>query len=163
MAKRMTRDEIEAQLEVLKAEKAAAEAKAKAGWTARQKLGVAVGSVGVSVLGLSVVHCTTAISALTGSPLFLSGLLAVGIDAGMVACELSSIATSKGSSVKGWALTYIVLACLLSCGLNGWASAHHAEEGLRYAAWGVGSLIPVLVFVLGKVAGLLYEEGSSHA
>jgi hypothetical protein len=128
------------------------------GFNARQRLGIAVGSVGVAVLGLSVAHCTTAIAALTGSNLFLAALLAVGIDAGMVACELASIAAGEDARVRRWATCYICLAVLLSCGLNGWASAHHAEEALKWFAWAVGGLIPVLVFVLGKVAGLLWEQ-----
>lgn len=108
---------------------------------------------------LSVAHCTEAIAHLTGSRLVLSMLLAVGIDAGMVACELAAIQSAHDASphCRRWATTYILLAVLLSCLLNGWASGHHADEGLRVAAWIVGGLIPVLVFVLGKVAGLLWE------
>src|SRR5260370_30012668 len=46
-------------------------------------LAVGVGSVGVGVLGLSVVHCTESIELLTGSHWALAGVLAVGIDAGL--------------------------------------------------------------------------------
>ena len=55
-------------------------------------LAVGVGAVGVGVLGLSVVHCTESIELLTGSHWALAGLLAVGIDAGMVASALAYVA-----------------------------------------------------------------------
>src|SRR5262245_17043520 len=61
-----------------------------------KRLACAVGSVGVGVLSLSVAHCTESIGLLTGSPWALSGLLAVGIDAGMVASELASHGTKAG-------------------------------------------------------------------
>jgi hypothetical protein len=76
-----------------------------------------VGSVGVGVLGLSVVHCTESISLLTGSHWLLAGLLAVGIDAGMVASELAELAshgTGAAASVKPWARGHTIAAVLLS-------------------------------------------------
>jgi hypothetical protein len=111
------------------------------------------------VLALSVFHCTEALMALTGSHAVLALLLAVGIDAGMVMCEFSILAAKgdKGRKVRGWSTAYIVLAVVLSCGLNGWASQHNAQDGLEVAAAAVGGLIPVLVFILGKVAGMLWE------
>lgn len=126
------------------------------GLTPKRKMAVAIGGVGVAVLSLSVFHCTEALMALTGSHAVLAFLLAVGIDAGMVACEMACI-VSDDKATRRWALLYIVLAVLLSMLLNGWASAHNAEEGLKLAAWVVGALVPVLVFILGKVAGLLWE------
>jgi len=49
------------------------------------------GRLGCFVLLLSVWHCTEALQSLTGSPFALSVLLAVGVDLGMVACEVGSI------------------------------------------------------------------------
>jgi hypothetical protein len=57
-----------------------------------RRLASAVGAVGVGVLGLSVTHCTGSIGLLTGSHWALAGLLAVGIDVGMVASELAELA-----------------------------------------------------------------------
>ncbi len=134
----------------------------KAALSSRRRMAVGVGGVGVAVLLLSVAHCTEAIAHLTGSSVVLSMLLAVGVDAGMVACELAAIQSAHDARphCRRWARTYIVLAVLLSCVLNGWASGHNADEGLRVAAWVVGGLIPVLVFVLGQVAGLLWRSSS---
>jgi hypothetical protein len=72
-----------------------------------RRLACAVGAVGVGVLGLSVVHCTESIGLLTGSHWALSGLLAVGIDAGMVVSELAELAshgTKAGERVAPWAV-----------------------------------------------------------
>jgi len=126
----------------------------------RRKVAVGVGCVGVALLALSVVHCTEAIHALTHSGVILSVLLAIGIDAGMVMCELASIISAHDPKpgCRRWATCYIVLSVLLSCLLNGWASGHQVDSDMRIVAYGVGGLVPVLVFVLGQVAGLLWEE-----
>jgi hypothetical protein len=51
---------------------------------------------------------------------------------------------------------YIVGAVVLSMVLNSTASGAHAERFVALA-YVVAALVPVLVFVLGKVAGLLWE------
>jgi hypothetical protein len=56
----------------------------------RQKpLAYAMGAVGSGLLLLSVWHCSTSISLLTGSPIFLAMPMAVAIDAGLIGCELA--------------------------------------------------------------------------
>src|SRR5215470_2830142 len=89
-----------------------------------RRLACAVGAVGVGVLGLSVAHCTESIGLLTGSHWALSGLLAVGIDAGMVVSELAELAshgTKAGDRVRLWARGYTIAAVLLSVPLNAYA------------------------------------------
>lgn len=46
---------------------------------------------GVGLLALSVWHCATSISLLTGSPILLAMPMAVAIDAGFVCCELAAL------------------------------------------------------------------------
>src|SRR4051812_14752230 len=97
-----------------------------------RRLACAVGSVGVGVLGLSVVHCTESIGLLTGSHWALSGLLAVGIDAGMVVSELAELAshgTKAGERVRQWAWGDTIAAVLLSVLLNAYAFGLHATPG----------------------------------
>lgn len=62
-------------------------------WKQGQRLvmGIATGS-GLSLLALSVTHCATSISAVTGSSLGLAVPLAIAIDCGLVSCELALIA-----------------------------------------------------------------------
>ena len=132
-------------------------AKGKGGLDARRKMALAVGGVGIAVLALSIAHCSEAIAALTGSNMVLAALLALGIDCGMVACELAAIVGKDRVPCRRWAMAYIAMAVGLSCLLNAWASGHAAADGLQVAAYAVGGVIPLLVLVLGKVAGLLWE------
>lgn len=130
----------------------------KVGRLAR-RVAVAVGSVGVGVLALSVHHCTEAISLLTGSHWALAGLLAIGIDAGMVASELAELLahdTRAERTAGRWARAYIVTAVLLSVLLNAYAFGLHASAGMVWAAWILGAVIPGLVYALGRVAGHLW-------
>jgi hypothetical protein len=127
-----------------------------------RRLAGAVGAVGVGFLGLSVAHCTESIGLLTGSHWALSGLLAVGIDAGMVASELAELAshgTKAGESVRPWARGYTIAAVLLSVLLNAYAFGLHAAPGMTWAAWLLGAVIPGLVYALGRVAGHLWQAG----
>jgi hypothetical protein len=127
-----------------------------------RRLACGVGAVGVGVLGLSVAHCTESIGLLTGSHWALSALLAVGIDAGMVASELAELAshgTKTGQRVRPWACGYTVAAVLLSVLLNAYAFGLHAAPGMVWAAWLLGACIPGLVYALGRVAGHLWAAG----
>lgn len=123
--------------------------------TARRRIALAVGGVGTFLLALSVWHCTEALAALTGSPIALALLLAVGIDCGMVACEVASLASA--GPARRWADGYVAVAVALSALLNSWASGANAT-GSAWLAYAVGALIPLLVFGLGKVAGHLWSE-----
>jgi hypothetical protein len=58
------------------------------GWRA---LAYFSGAVGVALLALSVSHCAKAFAELTGADLVSAYLMAVGIDCGLVACELMTI------------------------------------------------------------------------
>jgi hypothetical protein len=127
-----------------------------------RRLAAGVGAVGVGVLGLSVAHCTESIGLLTGSHWALAGLLAVGIDDGMVASELAEVAshgTRAGERVRPWARGYTVAAVLLSMLLNAYAFGLHAAPGMTWAAWLLGAVIPGLVYALGRVAGHLWAAG----
>lgn len=124
--------------------------------TSRQRVALAVGATGCSVLGLSVWHCTDALALLTGSPPFLAFLLAVGIDCGLVACEVSGVV--GGALARRYSRLYVALAVVLSAVLNAVASAQHAQAGFEALAYGVGALVPVLVLILGSVASHLWTE-----
>lgn len=127
-----------------------------------RRLALVAGGIATGVLALSVTHCTTAISDLTGSPWVLAALLAIGIDAGMVVsevCEVTSHGTSAESSVRPWACGYTLTAIGLSMGLNGYAFAQHAAAGCQWAAIALGVIIPGLVYGLGRVAAHLWRAG----
>jgi hypothetical protein len=124
--------------------------------SARRKIAVGVGGVGVTLLVLSVYHCCEALCLLTGAPVLLAGLLAVGIDAGLVASELAAIVADDDYCVSRWANAYIVVALVLSAGLNSMANGLHSAE-YRWLAHAVGLVIPGLVFILAKLTGLLWR------
>jgi hypothetical protein len=49
------------------------------------------GGSGIALLFLSVHHCSRSIAALTGSPVALALPMSVGIDCGLIACEVALI------------------------------------------------------------------------
>ena len=129
---------------------------------AAKRLAAVCGSVATGVLALSVVHCTQAIASLTGSHWVLAALLAVGIDAGMVASEVAEVAshgTSAEQTVGRWARGYTLAAIVLSMLLNGYAFCQHATGALTIAAAALGVVIPALVYGLGRVAAHLWRAG----
>src|SRR5262245_31054603 len=55
-----------------------------------------VGAVAcLSILLLSAQHCAVSIARLTGEHVFLAGLMALAIDAGLVACELATVTPKR--------------------------------------------------------------------
>jgi hypothetical protein len=64
----------------------------RAGW---KRLAYVSGAVAACVLALSVVHVAGALAALTGTGWLLAGLLAVGIDCGLVSSEATAILVSS--------------------------------------------------------------------
>jgi hypothetical protein len=132
------------------------------GMRSAKRLAAVCGSVATGVLALSVVHCTQAISSLTGSHWLLSALLAIGIDAGMVVSEVAEVAshgTSAERTVGRWARGYTLAAIVPSMLLNGYAFGQHATGALTYAAAALGLIIPALVYGLGRVAAHLWSAG----
>lgn len=126
-----------------------------------KRMAAAVGGIGAGVLALSVTHCTEAIGLLTGSDMLLSGLLAVGIDAGMVVSEMAEVAvhgTKAEAEVKPWARGYTIAAVLLSILLNAYSFGLHADTGMVWAAWLLGACIPCGVYALGRQAAKLWTR-----
>jgi hypothetical protein len=70
-------------------------------------------------------------------------------------CEVAAVVADKHT--RRWADGYVFIAVGLSMILNSVASGMHAEQ-LPALAYAVGGLIPVLVFILGKVASHLWTE-----
>jgi hypothetical protein len=56
-----------------------------------------------------------------------------------------------------YATAGVAVNALLSALLNGYANAQHAT--VAWAGWAMGISIPVIILLLGKVAGLLYHRG----
>lgn len=133
------------------AERAEAEAKAKAGWTPKQKLAMLLGGVASLLVLLSVYHLTCGIATLTGSPIMLALLLAIGIDVGLVASELCEMVCHEAGQ---WAKVYMAMATVMSMALNAFEFAAHAPEGLLSKGLSIafGLALPVMVWVLARQA-----------
>lgn len=113
------------------------------------------GGVGVSALGLSVVHCTDAIHQLMPKHnVCLAAAMAVVIDAGMIASELSELIGHDEPALVSWARRYMYASILLSMILNAYANVLGSSGLVANVLAGLlGAIIPALVFMLFKVAG----------
>ncbi len=65
---------------------------------------------------------------------------------------------SEFNNLNRWATAYVVLSAAMSMVLNAMANANHAQSGQVWLAVLLGSLIPILVLLLGRVAGLLHRR-----
>lgn len=64
-------------------------------------------------------------------------------------------------SLTHYATAGVVTMSLMSAVLNGYAHAQHAS--VVWAGWWMGIMVPVVILLLGKVAGLLQKRGYLQA
>lgn len=131
----------------------------KKGLAARQRTAILLASVAAGLVFLSVYHLTCAVSTLTGSPLVLAVLLAVGIDLGLVASEVAEM-IADDKPVKQWSKVYMGMATVMSMALNAYEFAAHAPDGWLSQGLSVcfGLALPVMIFVLARQAGGLWAK-----
>jgi hypothetical protein len=67
---------------------------------------------------------------------------------------------AKSKALTRYALAGVVLMSALSAGLNGFANAQHSP--VAWAGWVMGLAIPMIILILGKVAGILQTRGHRH-
>lgn len=67
-------------------------------------------------------------------------------------------AAKAGDGLKEWAMGGVVLMSVLSAGLNGYDHSLHAPAA--WAGWLMGVMIPVIILVLGTVAGKAWNRGA---
>jgi hypothetical protein len=65
--------------------------------------------------------------------------------------------TVRDRSLTHYAVAGVATMSAMSAGLNGYSHAQHAT--VVWAGWGLGILIPVIILLLGKVAGTLHKRG----
>lgn len=132
---------------------------AKKGLAAKQRTAILLGSVAAGLVFLSVYHLTCAVSTLTGSPLVLAVLLAVGIDLGLVTSEVAEM-IAEDKAVQRWSKVYMAMATVMSMALNSYEFAAHAPEHWFSKALSVafGLVLPVMIFVLARQAGGLWSK-----
>lgn len=125
----------------------------------KQRTAILLGSVAAGLVFLSVYHLTCAVSTLTGSPLVLAVLLAVGIDLGLVASEVADM-ISEDKAVQRWSRCYMAMATVLSMLLNSYEFAAHAPDHWFSKALSVsfGLALPVMIYVLARQADGLWAK-----
>jgi hypothetical protein len=63
----------------------------------------------------------------------------------------------RGAELAGWALAGVGVMSALSALLNGYDHASHAPSPL--AGWLMGVSVPLIILILGKVAGAAHKRG----
>jgi len=67
----------------------------------------------------------------------------------------------KTDGLRFYATASVIVMALLSAVLNGYANSLHAA--VEWAGWAMGIIIPVIILILGKVAGLLFKRSNMRA
>lgn len=131
----------------------------KKGLAAKQRVAILLGSVAAGLVFLSVYHLTCGIATLTGSPLALAVLLAIGIDLGLVASEVCEM-IADDPKVQRWSKVYMAMATVLSMLLNSYEFAAHAPDHWfgKALSVGFGLVLPVMIYVLARQAGGLWAK-----
>lgn len=62
-------------------------------------------------------------------------------------------------NIKTCVCTYVGITVLMSMGLNSLANSQHAPASMQWASCSIGAVIPVLVLLLGRIAGLTHKAG----
>jgi hypothetical protein len=127
---------------------------------AKIRTAMVLGSVAAGLVCLSVYHLTCAIGTLTGSPLVLAVLLAVGIDLGLVASEVAEMLADEDQKVRHWSRCYVFMATVMSVLLNSYEFAAHAPPNWfsQSLSIGFGFALPVMIYVLARQAGGLWSQ-----
>jgi hypothetical protein len=126
----------------------------------------AIGTVAVVLTALSLSHLAHGISLVTGAAGWESWAMAVGIDLGFVALELSLITVGDKllKTVARYARPAIVGTLIGSAGMNAFAFAAAASGPVTMAAAVVlGIAIPALIYALTRVGAAIYIDCDTRA
>jgi hypothetical protein len=128
---------------------------------------VGIGLVAVTLTALSLSHLARGIELITHAADWEAWALAVGIDLGFVALELSQLATASDKvrqQVSRFARPAIVGTLAGSAAMNAFAFAAQASgEWMTAAAITLGVAIPALVYALTRVGAELWIDCHARA
>ena len=125
---------------------------------------VGVLAVALALLGLSLSHLASGVAIVTGSGERDGWLMAIGIDMGFVALELTLLvapATAR-PAVNRYASPAIVGTLATSAVMNAFAFASHAEGLMIFPAIGLGFAVPALVYALTKSGAIMFFARGSQ-
>jgi hypothetical protein len=128
---------------------------------------VAIGGVAVTLTALSLSHLAHGITIVTGAETWEAWAMAVGIDLGFIALELSQIATVSDrlrKNVSRFARPAILGTLAGSAAMNAFAfAAQAANPWMLAAAITLGVAIPALICALTRVGAALYLDCDAWA
>jgi hypothetical protein len=125
---------------------------------------VAIGAVAVTLTALSLSHLAHGIQIVTAAESWEAWSMAVGIDLGFVALELSqlSIGDKLRKRVARFAKPAIIGTLIASAGMNSFAFAAAASNPwMMAAAIAHGVSVPAMIFAMTKVGALMWID--THA
>jgi hypothetical protein len=127
---------------------------------------IGVGFVAVTLTALSLSHLAHGVMIVTGSAPWEAWSMAVGVDLGFVALELSQLAIDDKlrKQVSRFAKPAIFGTLAGSAAMNAYAfSAHTADYIMLAAAVTLGVAIPTLIYCLTRVGAALYIDCHGRA
>jgi hypothetical protein len=116
---------------------------------------VAVATVAVVLTGLSLHHLAAGIELVTRAPMWEAWAMAVGIDLGFIALEMSQLCAAAERvrrEIARFTKPGIIGTLMGSAVMNGLAFGAQAEGWLIVPAVGLGLAIPALIYLLSRVA-----------
>ncbi|MEP9350554.1 hypothetical protein [Xanthobacter sp. KR7-225] len=133
----------------------------------RRQHGAAAGTAAVTLVlvALSLSHLAHGIGLVTGAGAWERWAMAIGIDLGFVALEMSQLCAATEAvrrSVARYAAPAIVGTLAISAGLNALAFAAAAPAGTLavYAAAGLGIVVPAMIYALSRITFALATQGA---
>ena len=127
---------------------------------------VGVGAVAVTLTALSLNHLAHGITIVTGAETWEAWAMAIGIDLGFIALELSQLAINERvrRQIARFARPAILGTLAGSAAMNAFAfAALAANDWMMAAAITLGVAIPALVYALMRVGAALYIDCHSKA
>lgn len=123
------------------------------------------GAVTLVLVALSLSHLAHGIGIVTGAGAWERWAMAIGIDLGFVALEMSQLCAATEAvrrSVARYAAPAIVGTLSISAGLNALAFASQVAVGSPavYAAAGLGIVVPAMIYALSRITFTLATQGA---
>lgn len=139
-------------------------AKARARLRRQRYAAVGLGLVACTLTGLSLTHLAHGITIVTSASAWEAWAMAVGIDLGFVALELSQIAVTTEvlrRAVARYTKPAIIGTLAGSAIMNAFAfAAPTTHWGMTSAAVTFGIAIPLLIYAMTRIGATLYIDGS---
>lgn len=125
---------------------------------------IAIGGVAAVLVSLSLSHLAHGIHLVTQSPTWEAWAMAIGIDLGFVALELSLLATAANDKLQRKLAHYanpaIVGTLVGSAVLNALAFAYQANgTSMMVIAGAIGIAIPAMIYALTKIGAIMWMDG----